>query len=367
MGQPLLEEETIQELPDEDLTSSNSPPHLPSPPSIHEGDAEILASPHLSSPPSPVDIDGQRELSPSFQLPTGSPDPLDIIASGENVVESDPPKRHESIQPLQTPTSFPPSPESSDPAASSEHKQLDVAGPTEIAEVQAPDLLEHLGPSAILDHSEASTEMEPDEPAGSPTSHPLEDKDKTSTMNSSPISAKEDVSSKRSRSEPCETIQSAELPSPLEDGAEALGAGIPRIATDVSEPQGESGILHYAVPKCISSTELSEVLEVKEETGLDDDQPVETQLRQDDVMEVEVEQVDGLQVASPITEQSRHDRKLLSSYLHSVLIVPDKRKVSEAASIFSDSTRDRKKVREDSQPVDEDEPGKCASHLAALA
>lgn len=36
---------------------------------------------------------------------------------------------------------------------------------------------------------------------------------------------------------------------------------------------------------------------------------------------------------------------------------PDKRKVSEAASIFSDAARDRKKTREDSQPVDEDEPG----------
>lgn len=35
----------------------------------------------------------------------------------------------------------------------------------------------------------------------------------------------------------------------------------------------------------------------------------------------------------------------------------DKRKVSEAASIFSDAARDRKKTREDSQPVDEDEPG----------
>ncbi|KAH9077198.1 Bromodomain-containing protein [Lactarius deliciosus] len=74
-------------------------------------------------------------------------------------------------------------------------------------------------------------------------------------------------------------------------------------------------------------------------------------------MDVEVEQVDGLQAASPVTEQSRRDRKHLASHLHAILIVPDKRKVSEAASIFSDSIRDRKKVREDSQPVDEDEPG----------
>jgi hypothetical protein len=80
-------------------------------------------------------------------------------------------------------------------------------------------------------------------------------------------------------------------------------------------------------------------------------------------MDVEVEQGDGLQAASPVTVQSRRDRKLRASHLHSILIVPDKRKVSEAASIFSDSIRDRKKVREDSQPVDEDEPGMYGSYL----
>lgn len=74
-------------------------------------------------------------------------------------------------------------------------------------------------------------------------------------------------------------------------------------------------------------------------------------------MDVEVEQGDSLQAASPVTETSRRDRKFRALHLHSILTIPDKRKVSEAASIFSDSIRDRKKVREDSQPVDEDEPG----------
>ena len=96
---------------------------------------------------------------------------------------------------------------------------------------------------------------------------------------------------------------------------------------------------------------------------MDDTQPVETQLSQEDVMDVEVEQGDGVQAASPVPEQSRRDRKLRTSYLQSILIIADKRKVSEAASIFSDSIRDRKKVREDSQPVDEDEPGIFASYL----
>ncbi len=363
MDQPHSDEEAAQEQPDEGLATSNSPPHPPAPTSIHDDDTETLAVPQLSSPPSPVGIDDQREPSLSLQLPSGSPDPLDIIASGENDVESETPQRHECALSPRAPTSPSPSLGNSDPAASSEPKHLDVGGPPEIAEAEeAPDLLEHLEPSEIVEPSELSADTEPDEPAGAPTSHPLEDK--MSTISNSPIPAKDDVSSQRSRSEACEIIQSAEPPSPLEGGTEALAAGTPGIATHVSEPQGESDILYWAMAKSsFHSTEPSEVLEVKEEISLDDNQPVETQPRQEDVMDVEVEQGDGLQAASPVTEQSRRDRKLRASHLHSILIVPDKRKVSEAASIFSDSIRDRKKVREDSQPVDEDEPGMYASYL----
>ncbi|KAI9466996.1 hypothetical protein BJY52DRAFT_1235753 [Lactarius psammicola] len=334
-----FEEETAQEQPDEDLVTSNSSPHTPTPTSIHDDNTETLAVPQLSSPPGPVSIDDQKEPSPSLQLPRVSPDLLDITASGENDVESETPQRHECARSPRAPTSPSPSPGNSDPAASSEPKHPDVGGPPEIAEVEeAPGLLEHLEPSEIVEPSEFSADTEPDEPTGAPTSHPLEDK--MSTIYSSPIPAKDDVSSQHSQSEPSGTIQSAEPPSPLDDGTEALAADSPRIATHVSEPQ-----------------EPSEVLEVKEEIILDDNQPVETELKQEDVMDVEVEQGDGQQAASPVTEQSRRDRKLRASHLHSILIVPDKRKVSEAASIFSDSIRDRKKVREDSQPVDEDEPG----------
>ncbi|KAH8999132.1 hypothetical protein EDB92DRAFT_1832589 [Lactarius akahatsu] len=324
-AQPHLEEETAQEQPDEDLVTPNSPPYPPASRSIHDDDIETLTVPRLSSPPSPVGIDDKREPSPSLELPTGET-----------------PQRHECAQSPQAPTSPSPSLRNPEPAASSEPELLDVGGPSENAEAEeAPDHLEHLEPSEIVEPSEFS-DMEPDESAGAPTSHPLEDK--ISTIYNSPIPAKDDVSSQRSRSEPCEVIQSAGPPSPLEDGTGALAAGTPEIATHVSEPQEPP-------------TEPSEVLEVKEEINLDDSQPVGTQLGQEDVMDVEVEQGDGLQAASPVTEQSRRDRKLRASHLHSILIVPDKRKVSEAASIFSDSIRDRKKVREDSQPVDEDEPG----------
>jgi len=95
---------------------------------------------------------------------------------------------------------------------------------------------------------------------------------------------------------------------------------------------------------------------MEEKISADETEPDETQVKQDD--EMEIEQGDGHDAASPVTEQSRPDRKFWKSHMYCTLTVPDKRKASEAASTFSDSTRDRKRTREDSQPVDEDEPGK---------
>jgi hypothetical protein len=95
---------------------------------------------------------------------------------------------------------------------------------------------------------------------------------------------------------------------------------------------------------------------MKEKIPSDDNEPGKTQVKQDD--EMDIEQGDGVDAASPVTEQSRRDRKFWKSHIYSTLTVPDKRKASEAASTFSDSTRDKKRNREDSQPVDEEEPGK---------
>jgi len=95
---------------------------------------------------------------------------------------------------------------------------------------------------------------------------------------------------------------------------------------------------------------------MKEKIPSDENEPDETLVKQDD--EMDIEQGDGLDAASPVTEQSRRDRKFWKSHMYSTLTVPDKRKASEAASTFSDATRDKKRTREDSQPVDEDEPGK---------
>ena len=236
IDQPHLEEGTAQEQPDEDLPTLNSPQHPPSPTSIHNDDTETLAVPPSPSPPSPVDIDDARAPTPSPQLPGGSPDPLDIITSGEDDAESEPSQLLERERSPQSPIS-PPSLENSGPAASSEPKHLDLGGPSEITKAEeAPDPLENLELSEIVESSESS-----DEPAGSPISHPLEDK--MSTHHSSPIPANDEVSSQRSRSELHEITQPTEPPSPLEDKAEALAASTPRTATHVSEPQGDSGIL----------------------------------------------------------------------------------------------------------------------------
>jgi hypothetical protein len=95
---------------------------------------------------------------------------------------------------------------------------------------------------------------------------------------------------------------------------------------------------------------------MKEKIPSDETESDETQAKQDD--EMEIEQGDGHDAASPVTEQSRRDRKFWKSHMYSTLTVPDKRKASEAASTFSESMRDRKRTRDGSQPVDEDEPGK---------
>ncbi|KAH9062720.1 hypothetical protein EDB87DRAFT_255488 [Lactarius vividus] len=341
-AQPHLEEETAQERPDEDIATPNSPPYPPAPRLIHDNDIETLAVPRLSSPPSPVSI--EREPTPSLELPGGSSDPLDIITSGENEVESETPQRHEYAQSPQAPTSPSPSLRNPEPAASSEPELLDVGGSSEIVEAEeVPDHLEPVEPSEIVEPSEFSADMEPDEPAGATTSHPLEDK--TSTIYNSPIPAKDDVSSQRSRSEPYEVIQSPGPPSPLEDGTGALAAGTPEIAAHVSVSQGESGIHRWATaklrlilqnhpqnhPKFWRRKRKGTWMTVSQ-LGHSSGQRTLWTLKWNKVMACK-----------------RHLR-LQGSH---VAI----RKVSEAASIFSDSIRDRKKVREDSQPVDEDEPG----------
>ena len=48
-------------------------------------------------------------------------------------------------------------------------------------------------------------------------------------------------------------------------------------------------------------------MEITEKTPSDENQPEETRVKEDD--EMELDQGDGHDAASPVTEQSRHDRK----------------------------------------------------------
>jgi bromodomain-containing protein 8 len=166
-----------------------------------------------------------------------------------------------------------------------------------------------LEPSEI----EAEVEIESDEPPAVSNSDPVEGE--TSLEDRPDMTRKEDVS-----------IHPMSEPSVVH----AVGSPLSLGGTTTSV-------------ECTRKTESEEatgIFEVKEEIQLDESRPVETQVKQDDEMEIEHE--NGHAAASPVAEQSRRDHK---------------RKASEAASIFSDSVRDRKKTREDSQPVDEDEPG----------
>ncbi|KAI0254673.1 hypothetical protein BJV78DRAFT_1182090 [Lactifluus subvellereus] len=323
---PLPEEETVQSQLDEDLAIPDSSPRAPAPPSPHEDDVETLVVPQLSPLPSPVgtdDVDEHIDLCASPQLPNESPDPLDIISPADDDGEDEPSPTHERAAAVQ-PSPSPPRPfEGSERAAAAEPILDDDAEPPETAETQeVPDSLEHPKPSEAAERSDADVDVEValDESTAASTSQAIEDE--MSGVGRSEMDLKDNVSI-RSLSEPPGTVRSVELPAPLEDEATSSAPGTPML--DDHE---------------LEQAEAPEASEGEETIPLDDHKPEVVQTRQDDAMEVE--QGDDVVAASPPAEQSRRDHK---------------RKVSEAASIFSDSTRDRKRTREDSQPVDEDEPG----------
>ncbi|KAH9977802.1 hypothetical protein BGW80DRAFT_1284277 [Lactifluus volemus] len=336
--QCLPEEETIQSQPDEDLASSPLAPAVPSP---HEDDIEPLVIPQLSPPPSPVDTDFVDEIDVCASSPSSneSPDPLDIITPAENDGGDEPSPTHERAAALRPSPSPSRSFEGAKRAVSVEPILSDDVEPPEIAEVhEASDTLEpieHLKPSEAANCSESEAEVMSDGSAAASTSQAVEDE--MSRVGATEMGLEEDNVSIRSLSEPPGTVRSVELPPSLEGEAASSAPGTPRLDTLVSEQEAP-----------VAS-------EVEDVTHEDYHEPEVADIKQEDV--IEVEQGDDVEAASPLAEQSRRDRKLRESHSNSLLTISDKRKVSEAASIFSDSTRDRKRTREDSQPVDEDEPG----------
>ncbi|KAH9965952.1 hypothetical protein BC827DRAFT_1181226 [Russula dissimulans] len=312
---PFPDEEMVQRQLDEDLAIPDSLPRANTPPSTVEGEVERPIAQELSPVPSHVGTDFVDEhIDPeSPQLRHESPDPLDIITPAED--EGEPfstHKRADAVQPSSSPTQPLESPDS---AVSAESEQSNVTEPPEIAEVDgARGSLEHLMPSEVVERSETEVDIESDVPAAVSISDPAEGE--ISADDRSAIVQKDDTSIRSLSGPPI--VHAVRSPSPLE-GATISAACTAKTSPFVTEPNA------------------SGLLEVKEDMQLDENLPEETFVKQEDEMEIEQ---DGHEAASPVAESSRHDHK---------------RKVSEAASIFSDSARDKKRTREDSQPVDEDE------------
>ncbi|KAI0307180.1 hypothetical protein B0F90DRAFT_1685972, partial [Multifurca ochricompacta] len=316
ISQTLPEEETVQRQLDESLAMHNSSPSNPAP-SAHEDDVEALTVPQLSPASSPVAtgfVDEHVDVRGTPQLPNESPDLLDIITPTEDSGGSEPFPTYGRGEAVSSPSSPPLPSGCCSRAMSAEPKHFDVAMPPKIVEIhEVPDSLEHHKPSEAVERFEAEVETEVDEPTET-ISHSVEDK--MSAQGGSGMSSR-DYTSVRAPSEPPDMAHSTGLPSPLplDDATTTSAAGTPLI-------EGHEG------------------LDGEGEIHLTDKQPETIQVRPEDKMEVD--QGDDLGVASPVAEQSHRDHK---------------RKVSEAASTFSDSARDRKRSREDSQPVDEEEPG----------
>jgi hypothetical protein len=296
----------VQRELDEDLVIPDSLPRATTPLSTREGDIPPSIAPKLSPVPSLVGtdyVDEHIDLG-SPHLRHESPDPLDIITPAEEDSERDPSPTQEHPEGMQS--SSPSQPfESSDGTVSAEHEHSSVVELPEMADVYEDQLLE---PSEIIERSEAEVEIESDEPAALSISNPVEGE--TSVEDRPDMTWKEDVSI-RPMSEP--SVVHA-VGSPL-----SLGGTTTSIeCTRKTESEGGSGTLSSSAAE-LRLAEATGVAEVKEEIQLDESRPEETQVEQDDEMEVEHE--NGHEAASPVAEQSRRDRKPWRSYRYSVLTI----------------------------------------------
>ncbi|KAN0126847.1 hypothetical protein V8E52_000487 [Russula decolorans] len=196
----------------------------------------------------------------------------------------------------------------SDGAVSAEPDHSSIAEPPEIAEVHEDQLVE---PSEVVERSEAEVELESDGRAPVSNSNPMEGE--TSTEDRSDMAWKDDVSMRHISEPPVD--HAVKPPQSLEDTTISVTNTL-KTDTPKTEPEGSEAESHLA--------DATGTVEVKQEMQPDEGQPEEIQVKQDDEMDIEQKNVS--RAASPVAEMSH-------------------------------SARDRKKTREDSQPVDEDEPG----------
>ena len=304
----------VQRQLDEDLAipdSSHASDSLPrvATPSIHEDDTQLSIDPNLSPVPSPVGtdyVDEQIDLHGSPTLPHESPDPLDIITPAEEDSERDPSPTPEPPEAIQL--SSPSQPfESSDGAVSMDPERSSISEPPEMAEVYEDRLLEP-EPSEVVERSEAEDEIESDEPAAVSNSNPV--KGETSLEDKSDMVG----ASIRPMSEP--SVVHA-VGSPLSLGGTTTSVAC-ETSTRKTESEGGLGTLSLSAAE-LHLAEAIGMVEVKEELQLDESQPEETQVKQDGDMEIEQE--NGHEAASPVAEQSRRDRKPWKSYQYPILTI----------------------------------------------
>jgi hypothetical protein len=322
---PFPEEEMVQrELDeDEDLAIPDSPLRATTPPSTHEGDIPPSIAPNLSPVPSPVGtdyVDEHIDLHGSPQLPHESPDPLDIITPAEEDSERDPSPTHERPEVIQS--SSPSQPfESSDGAMSAEPEHSSIAEPPEMAEDQ------HLEPSEVVERSEAEVEIESDEPAAVSNSNPVEGE--TSAEDKSDMVWKDDAST-RLMSEPS-VVHAVGSPLSFGDTTTSVACTL-ETGTRKTEPDGGHSSLSSNAAE-LRLAEATGMFEVEDKIQLDESRPEETQVKQDDEMEIERE--NSHEAASPVAEQSRHNRKPRKLYRYSMLTIIQTSGKSQGLRVYS--------------------------------
>lgn len=290
----------VQRQLDEDLAIPDSQPRDTTPPSTHECDIEPSIAPKLSPVASPVGtdyVDEHIDLPGSPQLPHDSPDPLDIITPAEDDSEREPSPNHERPEVAQPPSPSQPF-EGSDDAVSAEPEHSSIAEPPEIAEVHEDQLVE---PSEIVERSEAEIELEPDERA--PVSNTNSVEGETPTEDRSDMACKDDVSMRHISESPVDPA--VEPPPSFEDTTTSVTHTL-KADTPKTESEGRCVAFSSSVAKS-HFADATGTVEVKEETQPDESQPEEIQVKQDD--EVDIEQENVSKATSPVAEQSRRDRK----------------------------------------------------------
>jgi hypothetical protein len=185
----------------------------------------------------------------------------------------------------------------------------------------------HLEPSEVVEQSEAEVEIESDGPPAVSNSNPVEGE--TSAEDRSDMVWKDDVST-RPISEPS-VVHAVGSPLSLGDTTNSVAC---TLKTDTRKTESEGGL--GTLPSSAAELRLSEPTGAFEETEkiqLDESQPEETQVKQDD--EMEMEQENDREAASPVAEQSRRDRKPWKSYWCSMLTIIQTSGRSQGLRVYS--------------------------------